>query len=197
MRDRLIAPAIAALILAASMPLSAADSEGRYMVKGAGTATCRVFLDAIERRDERFFSFAGWIEGYLSGMNRYESEVYDLVSWQNTDLLMASLAKYCKEQPDQNFHVAVTELAGALRRNAIKERTSQVPVAAGNDRAFVLYDVVVRRIQAALRLRGFYEGELTGEFTDETRDALTAFQASKDLPETGIPDQQTLSNLIN
>ncbi|NNM01516.1 MAG: peptidoglycan-binding protein [Gammaproteobacteria bacterium] len=184
-------------VLSVTDTTRAADSDGNYMVKGAGTADCATFAASVKQRDQRFFSFAGWIEGYLSGMNRYEGDVYDLVSWQSTDLLMASLSKYCEQNPQMNFHTAVTNLAGSLKRNAIEENTPLVPIDAGDGRAYLLYEKAIRRLQARLRLHGLYEGELTGSYGDTTRDAVRRFQESKGLAATGLPDQETLSYLLN
>ena len=190
-----------AMLLAASLLLpaaaGAADADGNYSPRGAGTTICAEFLAAVKERDKRFFSFAGWIEGYISGINRYEDGVYDLVSWQSTDLLMASLARYCEANPELNFHVAVTNLAATLKRNAIKTKTTVVPIDAGEGRAILLYDKAIRRLQARLRLQGIYDGELTGAFDDSTREALRRFQEQKGLDATGLPDQETLSYLLN
>lgn len=176
----------------------AATEDGAFRVRGAGIATCGQYVEAAEARGAEFVSFAGWVDGYLSAMNRTEEGYYDLVPWQGTELLLASLARYCEQRPDQAFHIAVINLAQSLLPGAIRQQPEIVGIeATDSETSVALYDVVIRRLQAALRIRGFYEGELSGEYTDATRKAVSAFQSSVGLPATGMPDQKTLASLLN
>lgn len=177
---------------------NAATEDGAFRVRGAGIASCAQYVEAAEARGAEFVSFAGWVDGYLTAMNRTEPGYYDLVPWQGTDLLLGALARYCGERPDEAFHVAVLNLARSLLPGAIEQKPEVVGIEATDGATSVaLYDVVIRRLQAALRIRGFYEGELSGAYTDATREAVSAFQSSVGLPATGMPDQKTLANLLN
>lgn len=177
---------------------NAATEDGAFRVRGAGIASCAQYVEAAEARGAEFVSFAGWVDGYLTAMNRTEQGYYDLVPWQGTDLLLGSLARYCTQRPDEAFHVAVINLARSLLPGAIKNKPEIVGIeSTDGETSVALYDVVIRRLQAALRIRGFYEGELSGEYTDATREAVSAFQSSAGLPATGMPDQKTLANLLN
>src|SRR5262249_59225384 len=49
----------------------------------------------------------------------------------------------------------------------------------------------VRQLQLALQKRGFQVGQLDGSFGPLTQAAVTAFQASENLPETGVADEAT------
>jgi hypothetical protein len=185
------------LVLALGPPAGAADAHGLFMVKGAGTTQCRDFAEAARERGAELVSYAGWLEGYLSAMNRYEEGVYDLVSWHSTELLLASLARFCASNPDAGFHDAVNRLAGRLRQTAIQERSQIVAVPVGEgEQTLVLYAAVIERIQRRLRARELYEGAITGELDDDTREALARFQEEKELPATGLPDQATLTHLL-
>ena len=191
---------LAALCVALSLSfaapsLGAADAEGFFMVKGAGVTTCKTFSQAVQRRGPELYSYAGWIEGYLSAMNRYEQGVYDLVAWHSTDLLMAALARACTEHPEAGFHPTVNQLALTLRPSAIESKAGLVPIEGGAV-AMVLYDETLRRMQAALKARGFDAVEVNGRFDAPTRAALGQFQKDKGLDETGLPDQPTLASLL-
>lgn len=173
----------------------AADGDGRFMVKGAGISRCEDFSAAVAERGAAFYSYAGWIEGYLSAMNRYEAGVYDHASWHSTDMLMAAIDRACEQQPQASFHAMVNQLANSLRRNAIAEQSPLVPIQ--NERiGMVLYAETLRRLQAALRQRGFKGVEVSGAFDVSTREALLEFQKSRGLEPTGLPDQPTLASLL-
>lgn len=54
---------------------------------------------------------------------------------------------------------------------------------------------MIRRAQQALRENGYYEGEINGEMTPRTQNALKAFQHENHLPETGLLDVETARGL--
>ncbi len=182
--------------LSGAMSVSAADKDGTFMVKGAGTSQCQDFVTAFEERGAEFISYGGWIEGYLSAMNRYEDGIYDLVAWQSTELLMAALVRFCRENPEIGFHDALNRLTVTLRENAITAK-SDIVVAEHGEYATVLYEETVRRIQKRLTERGLYDADITGVYDDATRDALTRFQEEKGIEPSGLPDQVTLARLLS
>lgn len=175
----------------------AADGHGRFVVKGAGMTSCAQFVDAAAQRGAAFVSYAGWLEGFVSAVNRYEEQTYDLVSWQGTELLMASLANYCSRHPAVSFHDAAIRLANQLRATVLQEKSPlvAVPLADGDD-SVVLYAVVIERVQHRLSATGLYSGEAHGRFDAPTRTAIREFQVSRQLPPTGEPDQATLAHLL-
>ena len=53
----------------------------------------------------------------------------------------------------------------------------------------------VIEIQTALSKAGYFEGEATGEYNEETREAMKRFQTAKGLPATGLPSAHTIKLL--
>ena len=53
----------------------------------------------------------------------------------------------------------------------------------------------VRGYQQRLKNLGYYRGEVNGELSEETKDALVKFQRHVNLEETGEPDSATLDKL--
>lgn len=53
----------------------------------------------------------------------------------------------------------------------------------------------VAAVQNALKNKGFYGGEISGEFGFETRKALKAYQKNEGLPDSGETDYSTVSAL--
>jgi peptidoglycan hydrolase-like protein with peptidoglycan-binding domain len=110
-------------------------------------------------------------------------------------MLMAAIDRACEQQPRASFHAMVNQLAASLRRNAITAKTELVPIQ--NDSiGMVLYAETLRRLQAALRQKGFVGVDVTGAFDAPTRRALTDFQKQRGLAPTGVPDQPTLASLL-
>ncbi|MEM6485202.1 MAG: peptidoglycan-binding domain-containing protein [Pseudomonadota bacterium] len=174
----------------------AADKKGRFRVKGAGSSTCQHFSEAVREAGSEFVSYGGWLDGYLTAMNRYEDETYDVVSWQSTELLLASLLRYRQTNPEAIFHSAAAQLAQTLKRWAIRAQ-NPIQIAESDGMAAAVYKETLARVQGRLRQQGFYDGDLSGEFDEVTRDALKAFQESKAIHATGLPDQETLMRLLS
>jgi hypothetical protein len=82
-----------ALSLATATAAGAADSEGRFMVKGAGTATCAQFLAAKEARNSEWVSVAGSLDGYLTHVNQRESTTFDVAPWRRWPTCSNAAAK--------------------------------------------------------------------------------------------------------
>lgn len=56
--------------------------------------------------------------------------------------------------------------------------------------------VEVSELQAALRLLGFYTGEVNGVYAESTAKAVSDFQAAANLPVTGVMNQATWDRLF-
>lgn len=181
--------------LAFSSGTLAADSEGRFMVKGAGTAPCSQFLAAQQARNSEFVSFAGWVDGYLTHANQRESTTFDIAPWQGTELLLAAISGKCRKDPALSFHQAVYQVVEGMAPGRLQVK-SEVVTARSGEQSVVLYREVVLRLQQRLRLRGFLDRDPTGDFDSATAEAVRAFQASRNLPPSGLPDQVTLANLL-
>lgn len=188
-------PLLIALILAWTMPAKAADADGNFVIKGAGTASCASLIEAKAARDGRYSSIAGWLDGYLTAQNELRAGTFDLAPWQQTELLLAALAGWCRSRPQDTLHTAVFRLVESLQSGRLAERSALVTI--GDDSSqVVVYSAVWERVQQRLKLRGFYDGDITGVEDARSRDALRAFQAARELPVTGLPDQPTLAQLL-
>ena len=176
-------------------PAAAADSKGNFSVKGAGAAPCSIYLDAATKKDQRFFMFAGWMEGMLSGINVYQADTFDMVPWQSTDLLALAAAAACTRDPKASFHTAVLSVSRSLYNGRLRERSDRVVLGKAPQQV-ALYAAVIAQAQARLVALKLLKEKPTGKMSSATTAALKAFQKSKKLPETGLPDQITLYRLL-
>ncbi len=69
----------------------AATDQGRFAIEGAGLATCAAFTQARQARSpedkntgavDSYARFIGWVEGYLTGVNRYLGYKFDFAPWK-------------------------------------------------------------------------------------------------------------------
>lgn len=177
-------------------PALASDAAGSFAVKDVGLARCGDFMDAVKAKDEgQVARYVGWLGGFLTATNQRVPETFDLTPWQNTRTLTAYLVNHCGKNPDLRFGAAVVQLGAALHEDRLREKSDLVPIELDGQKHFV-YREALRRTQAALADRGMYSGNLDGEFNEETRNALKAFQSEKALRDTGLPDQETLFKLL-
>jgi hypothetical protein len=78
----------------------------------------------------------------------------------------------------------------AARQNLLDEdRFIQVPQSSGRYN-FQFSDGEIRSVQAALRQRGIYSGQVDGILGPATRRAVEEYQVKNQLPVTGQPDQR-------
>jgi hypothetical protein len=192
----LLAPvALAAAVALSAGPAGAADAEGRFAVKGAGGATCQDFVTAREQQDNRFYYIGGWIEGYITGANRYEDGTYDIAPWQSLDLLIALIGNFCEGNPDRALHEVTAALVDRLKPRRMTQAEQRTAVGSGDQQVRV-YPTILRRAQEALRRAGHYDGAIDGKYGPNTRGALRSYQQANGLEVTGLPDQRTLYNLL-
>jgi hypothetical protein len=188
-----------ALFLAFALPAApalASDAAGSFAVKDVGLARCENFMEAVKTKDKgQIARYVGWLGGFLTATNQRVPETFDLTPWQNSRTLTAYLANHCGKNPDLRFGAAVVQLSAALHEDRLREKSDLVPIEHEGQTHYV-YREALRRAQAVLADRGMYSGNMDGEFNEETRTALKAFQGEKALNETGLPDQETLFRLL-
>jgi len=197
MPGRYVAIAGGFITLCVSSSLAwAADADGNFVIKGAGTVSCEVFTAARAARDERFTSIAGWLDGYLTGVNELREKTVDLAPWQHTELLLSALDSWCRKRPNDTVHTASFRLVESLLATRLAERSTLVAIENDDAVPVHLHAAVIERIQQRLTQRGLFAGAASGQFDDATREALRQFQRQRKLPVTGMPDQVTLANLL-
>jgi hypothetical protein len=185
----------ALLLLALPVPALAADPDGNFAVDGIGAETCQHFVAEREKNSNYYFMYGGWLDGYLTAINQYTSETFDLTAWETTDLLMALIDRHCRQNPDQQFIGVAVALARNLSKDKLAQSSAVVEAKVG-ERTIRLYQATMARVQDALKAAGFYAGGVDGQFGPQSQEALTAFQTAKGLEVTGLPDQRTLMALL-
>lgn len=168
-------------------------------LKGGGARTCDSFL-AVEddggQGSVEYTYFMGWMQGYMTGINRFQPETFDLVPWQNTKILTLVLRGICETDPDMTFFRAVDVLAAVLASDRLQE-SSPIVTVDGNDTQVAIYEAILLRAQERLQARGYLDGEPDGKFGPATKSAFEDFQKDTGEEVTGLPDLISLYRLFS
>lgn len=181
--------------LAAGLVLSApaaAQDDDVYALRGAGQLSCAQYLNAYEEQGRVLYMTAGWIDGYVTALNRNDDDVFEHLSWQETGLVLDLLRNHCAGNPDDVLANAVQLFVRATAATRLTEQSELVQIQVSEGVAIDIYEATIRRLQEALQELGHYTAAIDGAYGPGTAEAIRAFQAAQELPETGVPDQRTL-----
>lgn len=192
MKKNLISLAILGLF--APGLLHAMDGEGDFAIKGAGVTSCAQYTKVLDAESSELYLFVGWIDGYLTGVNQFQRETFDVAPWQATQLLAQLLGQYCRRDPEAQFMFAATRMLQSMFPARLRTSSEIVEMESGADVAF-LYKAVLQRVQEALVERG-HEIDTDGAYGPQTQRALEAVQRENEINVSGLPDQQTLMLLL-
>ena len=189
--------ALAVLTAALMSPARAEESTRQFAVEGPGMVTCARFVEArSDTASPEYQRMVGFIEGYLSAANLYEPDTFDLTPWHNSAALGMIVANHCTQNPQDRLVGVMQRMVVGLRPFRVARFSPLLEVGDGQHRALV-YETILRRAQAALKLRGLYAGAEDGTYSPQLRKAFRDFQRSVSLDETGVPDPATLWKLLN
>ncbi len=173
----------------------AADDQNRFSMRGVGLLTCEVYENEREAQSAAYQIFAGWIDGYVTGVNQYAPETFDILSFESTELLAELLSIHCTTNPQDSIFGVLNAMFIQIRNDRLQLPSPYIEVTI-DSRSVRLYEDVLRRIQTRLQEEGRYTGEITGTFGENEQAALAAFQTSAGLDPSGFPDQVTLWKLL-
>ncbi len=179
-----------------SLEARAADSGGQFAVEGIGGSTCESFVTAKSESSDAYWMFLGWLDGYMTGINQYAPETYDITPWQTQKLLAALFEKFCATNPGAKFFAVANRMIVELRDDRLRESSTPI-VAKVGERTIGVYREILRRVQVLLKEGGHYKGEVDGLFGPNTQRALESYQKQAGLTVTGLPGQATLFKLLS
>lgn len=173
----------------------AADKQGQFAVRGAGLISCAVFAQEQAARGDVYKIVSSWVDGYVTGVNQYAPDTYDLLSFETTELLMAILDRHCRVHPTDPVFGVLMKLFDQLKADRLREKSTKLTLSK-DKREATHYVELVRRVQRKLQKHGLYHGDIDGEFNPDTSRAIASFQKSIGFEPTGFPDQTTLWRLL-
>ena len=181
--------------LLGSQPVHAGDAQGQFGIRGAGLVTCALYERERETRSPVYQIIAGWMDGYITGINQHAPDTYDALSFESTEMLAAVISENCKSHPNTPVFSVLNAVIKQVADDRLRSPSEKVEVKLG-ERSVLLYQVVLQRLQKKLAGAGFYRGPIDGTFNAATRKALGKYQSANGLKPTGFPDQVTLWRIL-
>lgn len=197
MNFRLISSlAITAIALTSAFtPAWSADENNKFAAKGAGRLNCAQYLDIRKEKSRDYFVTGGWIEGYISGVNAFQPKTFDATPWQTTELVLGLLARACENDPDARLLNLVNQYLREVVNVRLRESSELINLKS-DGKGLLIYKEVLSMAQKRLEALGFEPGATDGTPDARSLSAFRAFQESKGISQTSLPDQLTLLNLF-
>ncbi len=184
----------AGLLVAPSLS-QAADPKGEFAVFGPGVRSCAEFRGLVDSNSRDALLFISWFQGYLSRTNLVQDETYSVLPVVDANAAATLLYRVCANNPSASVERAADSLIALLAPMAVLSRSEIVKIADG-DRTLEIWQSTLIVLQQELKKLGFYKGEPDGVFGPGTREAFVAFQKSKGLRESGVPDIETIAAFL-
>lgn len=191
MRDRILRLVCLAVMALAGNVARAGDDAGNYFVRGFGSQSCERFLKERKAGSPAYLVFRAWANGYVTTYSQFAAKTYDAAADFDIGTISAMLANYCRKQKKHNFATAAYAVTRELHKYRVEKQSPVVVIPAGK-RKIRVFRETLRRVQAALKKQGLYNGRVDGKFGKSTSAAIGAYQKKKKLKTTGVPDGPTL-----
>jgi hypothetical protein len=120
---------IAIVLSAGSLPAFSADDQGQYQVRAIDNVdSCAALNTALAKAKDdddwrQLYGFSVYTMGYLTAVNRFAQETYDVGGKKNTKTLMIWLERYCAQHPSDSFNNALYRMVAEI----FPIRTRQAP----------------------------------------------------------------------
>lgn len=178
----------------------AADEKNRFSARGVGGEKCETLVSILESKDEKQLTkyvpiFIGWVDGYISYINRIEKNTYNAVPFISGPEILALVTQQCKKKPEVRLEETVHHTVSVLAKHKIVKESPTVNVTVEKNTGLYYKETIIE-IQNKLSKLGYYKGKSDGSFNDTTIQALKLFQKSQELTESGFPNMDTLLKLL-
>lgn len=175
---------------------AAADGKGNYIVRGIGAQPCTAYLDVVKTNDAKAIGpFIDWMEGYITAANAFTAGTYDASPVIPPGNMGALLRNVCSNNQNTRLETALRGLLQQLAPYKVAAETGRVEVTKG-DHTAVIRQSTLRWMQDVLKQKGLYSGASDGQIGPQVHEALGAYQKSKGLPVTAVPDGATVAAMI-
>lgn len=175
---------------------AAQDSPGVYFVRGSGALPCADVIKTVDTNGPGLVAIVAWADGALSTVNRMRPDTFDMLPFTDPPGLVTQLAvNVCRQRPQMTFDRALAEVFAALDSIRVVEQADPVRMVAGKAEVR-LRPETLRRVQERLIALGHLQGSADGAYGPATAAALRKFQGTARLPESGLPDVETVLRLL-
>jgi len=172
----------------------AADSNGRFSVRGLGGHSCADYLAATGKPAE-LGAYSSWLLGYATARSRVEAGTFDMLPTQGGLDFVNVVGAVCRQQQTALLETVADQTLRVLAPVRQAAETPLVQVQA-DSKSVAIRQASLQQLQTALIARKFYKGTATGAPSPQFIDALKAFQRKEGIAVTGLPDIDTFIRAI-
>lgn len=187
----LICAGLTAGLLVFTSQAWAADENGKFAVDGVGARSCAEFT-SVKDSKEGLRLFASWSEGFITAYNIYTEATFDVTPWQPVELLMLKMGAFCTANPDVPFINGLSALIRTLEDDRVAQEDRFVSIRHSGKTVY-LYARTLDRLRTDLTSAGFDAGPADAPYDQKFLAAVRAYQASKGLAQSGLPDAVTMN----
>ena len=193
-RKTLLSLMLAASTILVAAPGHAADTGGKFAVRGFGSETCGAYLAALAKPDD-FIRYGAWLLGYATAHNRLDAGTYDIIPTETGVDFANVVAVICRTNPRASLETAANDAIRTMAPMRQLEASSVVQVQA-DGKTVAIRQESLKRLQSALIGRNLYKGPANGASSPQFVSALKDFQRREAIPVTGLPDIDTFIRAI-
>lgn len=172
----------------------AADSSGKFSIRGPGSQSCAAYLAAAGTPEDHA-RYASWLLGYASARNRIEPNTYDFIPTEaGTDfpnivtVICKSNGKASVEQAAHSAIIALTPIRQASASPLVEVQA--------DGKTVKVHQEALRTLQTALIAKKAFSGRADGLASAPLVAALKDFQRKESIPVTGLPDIDTFIRAV-
>lgn len=170
----------------------AADTTGKFTVRGIGSSPCSAFNSAVQSKDDGALkAYASWLLGYYSAYNRLVSGNFDAVPSADVNATISVVASACQRSPA----IPVEQVTFSVLRSFAPLRLqaeSPLVTLTSDGKSIELREETLRFVERRLKELGHYKGQETGKPSPQIVQAIKAFQTAQKIPVNGLPNLFTL-----
>ena len=105
---------LSAIIVIAALGFSHYAQSQANVIAGLGATSCARWIESRALKDEGVDNFlAAWVQGFLSGVNSRSTYRHTI---PGEPRLLASIDKYCQENPEDPVYAASMSLYGEMSK---------------------------------------------------------------------------------
>ena len=171
---------------AAGAPAAAASTTPTAPVAAPSPASAALSLRQI---------LTSWIMGYLTASDRLVKDTFDETPVMAPEALTNMVIGVCRRNPDARVEAVANSVLTQLATARLLHDSPVVEARQGAQTVLIRQATLVA-MQKALERDKLLKDPADGKFGGGTAAALLAFQKSQHLPETSLPDSDTVVRLL-
>ena len=193
-RRSAVAILVASALVLGSGIANAADADGKFSIRGAGSQSCAAYVASIAKPEE-FARNGFWLLGYVTARNRLEPATYDILPTEQGNDFPNVVEVICRNSPAIALETAANSAIAVMAPLRQANASAVVQVEADGKTVAIRQDAL-KLLQSALIAKNLYKGDANGASSPQLVAAIKGFQRKEAIAVTGLPDIDTFIRAV-